>query len=63
MQVLSAAGVYLLKVNYAQKELWNMFKVNNKDTRTKSIDAVAVSFGINQTQKEPPAVFYKKKLF
>ena len=40
-----------------------MFKVNNKDTKTKPIDAVAVSFGLNQTQKQPPEVFYKKDVF
>ena len=26
-----------------------MFKVNNKDTRTKKIDVVVVSSGVNQT--------------
>ena len=34
-----------------------------KDTRMKPIDAVAVSFGVNWTQKQPPEVVYKKKLF
>ena len=30
------------------------------DTRTNPIDVVAVSFGANQTQKQPPEVFYNK---
>ena len=37
-----------------------MFKVNSKDTRTKPADAVAASFGANQTQKKPPEVFCKR---
>ena len=37
-----------------------MFNVNSKDTRTKSAEVVAVSFGVNQTQKQLPEVFYKK---
>ena len=37
-----------------------MFKVNSKDTRTKPIDVVAVSFGINYTQKQPPEVLNKR---
>ena len=37
-----------------------MFKVNSKDTRTKAIDAVAVTFGVNWTQKQPPELFYRK---
>ena len=30
------AGIYLLKVNNrnTRKKVWNMFKVNNKDTKT-----------------------------
>ena len=31
-----------------------MFKVNNKDTRTKPVEVVALSFGPNWTQKQPP---------
>ena len=37
-----------------------MFKVNSKDTRKKPVEVVVVSFGVNQTQKQPPEVFYKK---
>ena len=37
-----------------------MFKVNSKDTRTKLIDAVVVSFDDNYTEKQPPEVFYEK---
>ena len=29
-----------------------MFKVNSKNTKTKPIDAVAVSFGVNLTAKD-----------
>ena len=37
-----------------------MFRVNSKGNRTKPIDAVAVSYDVNQTQKQPPDLFYKK---
>ena len=39
-----------------------MFKVNSKDTRTKPIEVVAVSFGVNQNQKQPLELFYKKAI-
>ena len=46
--VLKAAGVTCSKWTINMIEvLWNMFKANSKDTRTKPIDAVAVSFGVN----------------
>ena len=40
-----------------------MFKVNNKDTRTKPTDVGVVSFGVNQTAKifkEPQKVKLKQ---
>ena len=37
-----------------------MFKVNSKDIRRKLIEVVAVSFGVNETRKQPPEMFYKK---
>ena len=41
MHILNTAGVFLLKVNFEyDRRNWNMFKVNSKDGRTKSIDAV-----------------------
>ena len=37
-----------------------MFKVNGKDTSAKPNEVAAISFGVNQTQKQPPEVFFKK---
>ena len=44
------------------KKLYNMFKVNSKDTRKKPIEVVAVSFSVNWTKRQPPEVFYKKAI-
>ena len=37
-----------------------MIKVISKDTRTKPINATAVSSSVSQTQKQPPDVLYEK---
>ena len=31
------------------KKLWNMFKINNKEIKTKPMEVVVISFGVNQT--------------
>ena len=46
---LDPAGIYLLKVNNSNNrtKVWNMFKVNNKDTKTAPIVLVFLLLTLN----------------
>ena len=39
-----------------------MFKANSKDTKMQQTEVVAVSFGVNQTQNQPPEIYKKTVL-